>query len=120
RVRHDHLAAAGLHRGAVVPVAVALELVAREAVVHAPVVAHLVGPVVHVVVVPIRMEDAGAPAGLTGASGDPERRDAAAGIAERDMAGVVVLGADGLAEDEPGPGQRAAPARGEVGSGGAG
>ena len=64
--------------------------------------AHLVSHVVDGVEVTHRRRDARAAAGLVRAADDAEVRDAAAGLAEGEVADVVVRGADDLADHEAG------------------
>ncbi len=98
-VGHDRLAAAGLDRGraGAVP-AGAVQLVAVEGVVARKLVAHLVGDVVDRVQVADRSRDARAAAGLVRAAHDAEVGDAAARLAEREVADVVAARTDDLAD----------------------
>ena len=110
RIGHDRLAAAGLDRGRPVAVAAgAVELVAVERVVAAELVAHLVRDVVDRVEVSDRGRDARAAACLVRAADDAEIGDAAAGLAEREMADVVVARADDLADHVAGSRRARAP-----------
>ena len=78
----------------------AVELVAVERVVAAELVAHLVRHVVDGVEVADRRRDARAAARLVRAADDAEVGDAAARLAEREVADVVVRRADDLADHE--------------------
>ena len=110
RVGHDRLAAARFDGGRPIAVAArAVELVAVERVVAAELVAHLVCDVVDRVEVADRGRDARAAARLVRAADDAEVGDAATGLAEREMADVVVARADDLADHVAGARRARAP-----------
>ena len=106
-VGHDRRAGARLDRRRRL-VAAAVRLRAVERVVAAELVAHLVRDVVDGEEVADRRREAGAAARLAVSADGVELGDAAARVAEREVADVVVRGADELADHDLVAGERGA------------